>query len=335
MGIALDFLGLLGLVILAVLEAIAAVLPVITIDGTAAVAPGTGLAAVAVVTATSSSTATTATTSTATTSAARPVVAAVVVAALAALVTVALPLGLDALLLALHLGVLPLAHGGELVVIELGRRVEGEELLLLVLGGEFDKHTSLESAILLTPLANHNCAVGAEELLQRNLACLCIAAKALDVGALAEVVGGCLPQAVEEIFGGRRVLLVIVPSGDGDGLLALDGLLAGAAVVAIVDDDEVLGFAQGVHDGAVGLEAAHALEVGDVLDADGAVLGAIELLEEVLVCDEVVSGEVEFDLEVVSIRRTAQSCLESYLVADLDRVVSFGKVLELVGARPG
>jgi hypothetical protein len=35
-----------------------------------------------------------------------------------------------------------------------------------------------------------------------------------------------------------------------------------------------------------------------VLDADGAVLGSIELLEQVLVGDEVVGGEVEFNLSL-------------------------------------
>ena len=296
-GVALNLLGLLGLVVLAVLEAVAAVLPVIALDRAATVAPRTRVAAVAVVAAASSSTSTAATTSAATTSATRPVVAAVAV--LAPVRLGALPLGLDALLLALHLRVLLLAHHGEVVGVELGGGVEGEELLLAVLGVELDKDASLESAVCLAPLAHHDGAVGAEELLERNLAGL-VVAEALDVGAPAEVVGGGALQAEEKVGGGGRVLLVVVPGGDGDGLLALDGLVAGAAEVAIVDDDEVVALAQGVHDGAVGLEATHALEVGNVLDADGAVLGAVELLEQVLVGDEVVGGEVELDLAGVS-----------------------------------
>ena len=295
-SITLDLLGLLGLVILTVLETVTAVLPVITLDRAAAVTARTSVTTVAIVATSSSSTsatatatATTATTATAT----RPVVATVTVFAL--VIFRALPLRLDALLLALHLRVLLLAHYGELIVVELGGGVESEELLLAVLGVELDENASLESAVYLTPLADHNCAVGAEELLERDLASFLVT-EALDVGTPAEVIGGGALQAEEEIGGGRRVLLVVVLSGNRDGFFALDGLLAGAAVVAVIDDDKVLALTQSVYNSRVGLEAAHALEVGDVLDADGSVVGAIELLKQVLVGDEVVGGEVKFDL---------------------------------------
>lgn len=319
MGIALDLLDLLGLVVLAVLEAVAAVLPVVALDvGAIAVAlVGAGVAAVAVVAAASlTATASTATTATAPVAASTARSRVARVAVLAAVRVGALPLGLDALLLALHLGVLLLAHEGEGGAVEGGGRVEGEELLLGVLRVELDEDAALEGAVLLAALADHDGAEGAEELLEGDLAGLGLGAEALDVGAAAEVVGRGALQAEEEVDGGRGVGVVAVAGGHGDGLLALDGLVAGPAELGVVDDDQVAALAEGVHDGAVGLEAAHALELGDVLDADGAVLGAVELLEEVLVGDEVVRGEVELDL-----------------VADLDGVVRFGQVLELVGAR--
>ena len=300
-GIALNLLLFCRGVVLAVLEAVAAVLPVVAVDGAAAVAPRTGVTAVtvvAVVAATSSSTSATATTSTATATATGPVVAVVAAAAmrLAPLLLGHLPVRLDALLPALHLGILLLGHGGELAVVELWGGVEGEELLLAVLGVEFDENAVLEGVGLgVAPLAHHDGAVGAEELLERDLAGL-VVAEALCVDALAHVVRGRLLKAVEQISDRRRVLLILLLGRDRDGLLALDGLVAGAAVLAIIDDDEVLALAEGVHDGAVGLEATHALEVGNVLDVHRDVLGALELGEEVLVGNEVVCREVELDL---------------------------------------
>jgi hypothetical protein len=304
-AVALDLLALVLLaaaaVIFALLEAVAAIVPVARLDGAAAVATLAGRAVAAVTASTASSTATaSASSTTASASATATLTVAALVAVVVGLARV-LKVGLDALLLALHDDVLLLAHDGDFVAVELGLGVERKELLLRVFRVELDKDAALPGAvILLAALAHHDGAVGAEELLERNLAGIVGVAEALGVGAGLELVGGSLLQAVEEVDCAGLLLLVAFLLGDHERLCALNGLVAGAGIVAVIHHDEILALAESADDCGVGAEAAHALEVRDVLDRDGQVLGAAELSEEVLVGDQVVGGKVELDLGAVS-----------------------------------
>lgn len=320
MSIALNLLLLLVLVaaatvILALLVAIATGVPVAAVHGATALTLSarraiTTLTAVVATTATAATTTalSASATSTAATAVIAPAAAAVFITALLALLSLLflghLPVGLDALLLALHLDVLLLAHCDKLVVLELGGGLEGQELLLRVLRVKLDEDAALPVVVFLAALAHHDGAVGAEELLELDLAGLVLAAKALDVGAGGEVVGGAVLQAVEELLGGGGLLVVAVLGRHDQRLLALDGLAAGL----VVDNGEVLALAERGDDGRVGLEAAHALEGADVVDGNGAVVGAIELEEQVLVGGEVLRREVELDLGGVSVGRAECEC---------------------------
>jgi hypothetical protein len=312
-AVTLNFLALVLLaaaaVILALLESVAAVVPVTALNRagrTAAIASPTGRAVTIVATvasleatsATASSTSAASTTSTASTTATLAVIA-------SATESVGLPLvleiRLDALLFALHDDVLFLAHDGELVVVELGLGVECEELLLRVFRVELDKDAALPSTVVFfAALANHDCAVGTEELLKRDLAGVFKVAEVLDIDTGLELVGGGILQAVEEVEGAGLLVLVAFLCGHGKRLCALHCLVASAAVVAVVYDNEILALTQRGDDGRVWAEAAHALEVCDVLDRDWAVPGAAELGEQMLVGNQVVGREVKLDLNAVS-----------------------------------
>jgi hypothetical protein len=267
-GVVVVTATLLGITV-AVLEVVSTLLPIVVIGRTVAVAAVATIPAVIAI-ATSSSTATSSSaSSTSTTSA---TVTAEATAAPSATATVAFflrlePLRGDTLLLALHLAVLLLGHDGKLVVVILWLRVKSDELLCGLFVVELDEDAALPRAVFLAALANHDGAVGSEELLKRDLADIfTLGCETLSVDAVLELVKALLVDAAEKLIDIRRVLSVAIALGYNQRLLALHGLFTGAGELSVVDDDKVFTLAKRVYDRRVGREAAHALELADVLD---------------------------------------------------------------------
>jgi hypothetical protein len=212
-----------------------------------------------------------------------------------------LPPGWDnALLLALHLAVLLLPHDGQIVAIELGLRVEGQKLLLGVFGVELDEDAALPVIVLVTAPTHHDGSIGLEKVLEGNLARLFQISETLHVDTGVKLVLRSSEHAIIQFLETGLTLLVAFPRRDWERLLALNGLFARAAEFTLVQEDEALAVPEGSDDSRIRLEAAHALERGDVLDWHGTVVRTLDLKEEVSVGGEVVHGEVELDLYQVS-----------------------------------
>jgi hypothetical protein len=311
-------LGLLGLGLLVALTVVRALLALgaglrvavllgglplsVPVARTSVAATASTTASATATTTTITAATTTATTATASTTAARlevvtarlPVVAAVPVGPLAAARRRA---GVDATLLdviVLLVDVLLLAHDRELIVVKFGLGVKLKEGLGALFGLELGEDGALEEAVVgAAQTDGGDRAVGLEELLNLELGLLGLVAEALDVDAALHVVGA----------GDLLVLLGVVAVLVGEGNLAGD-------LIGLVQVEE-FGVGDGLADGRVGLEVAHALEVVDGLERDGLVLLAAGELEQVGVNGQVGVGEVEVDL-----------------AADLASIVGLGQVLE-------
>lgn len=157
-----------------------------------------------------------------------------------------------------------------------------EELLLCVCGVELDEDAALECVIVVTALADHGAAIVAEELLERDLADLLIAAKSLDVDAVVYVVRREVPQTMEQRDGGGFLLVVSLHCRDDKRVLALD-----QGLVILVLNHKMFALRKCINDGAERLEAPHTLEAGYVLDGDGAVVRTVKLHEKMLISSQV------------------------------------------------
>lgn len=139
--------------------------------------------------------------------------------------------------IALLLAVVVLGHDLQVVLLPLGSRVGGDELLGRLLIGKCDKDGALEEALVgATELQAIDFTELGKEGLQLELGIGLLVTKALDVDSGSFGLG----------LGGGHGLV---------GHLALDGLLA-----FLSNHLEYLALSEGSNNGAVGLEAAHTLE---------------------------------------------------------------------------
>jgi hypothetical protein len=126
--------------------------------------------------------------------------------------------------------------------------------------------SSARNCFCESSVSNSTKTVGTEKLLKRNLTGIVQVAKVLNVDTGLKLVGGRILQAVEEIEGTGLPILVAFFCGDGERLCALYCLVASAGVFAVVYNDEILAITKRGNNRRVWAEAAHALEVCDVLD---------------------------------------------------------------------
>lgn len=198
----------------------------------------------------------------------------------------------------LLLHVVNLGHHLQVVFLPLGLGVQGEEILSRLLIGELDKDGALEE--LLVGAAETNGIDGSillEEGLEVELGSGLLVSESLDVDA-------------------AGVELVVTR---GVSLLALDCLLT-----LLASDVDLRALLQRSDDGRVGLEATHALEVGDGLKGDRLVVESSNKLPQELVVGKVAVRQVELDLQSIALVNRpvwVHEVRAPYLLADLNRVV--------------
>jgi hypothetical protein len=225
----------------------------------------------------------------------------------------ALAIGLELSLpdeIGLLLAILPLGHDLEIVVLPLGCRVQGYELLCFILVGKCYEDGSLEEILLCaTKLEAADVTKLREEGFKVELCVGFLVAEALDVDGSGLRLG----------LAGGHGLVCILP---------LDRLFSLLAI-----DDEEIAIAKGGDNGAVGLESAHSLERVDLLDSNGLVLSTFALLPHELILGEIPVAKVELDLviEKKKISRLSressgpppdESSVRIYLLANSHRIIS-------------
>lgn len=214
----------------------------------------------------------------------------------------------------------------QLLVVELGLGVKGQELLLLLLGLELNENASLKDlfGVGTTETNGVDGAIGLEECLDISLGSGTLLAEPTEALGIDAAGHGAIGEDLGVLF---AVNLHIIRQRD----LALDGGV-------VIGQIKGLGCLEGLNNGAERLESAHALEGVQDLQGNGVVLAATDLGEEELIHGEVGIGEIELNLLNNNIRFIIDFSLPSrgsYLLADLDGVVSLlllgGVKLDIVG----